>query len=160
MVALSTEGLFQKADVVAVVQVRDVQPVRAGGRIVTHVMAEVSESFKGTTAGAPLTILTLGGTDGRWGQRVEGAAQFTVSETCVVFLHRVTDGVYHVVGMEQGKLGLVTDASGVLQVQRSVTAHVVTRGAGGGWEDAVPLPSSEPAVPFFATLRRLAGAAR
>lgn len=160
MRALSTEELFAKSDIIAVVQIRDVQTVRAGGRLVTHVAAEISERFKGAAAAAALTILTLGGTDGQLGQRVEGAAQFSAGETCVVFLTRVTDGVYHVTGMEQGKLGLEPDSSGVLRIHRTQTAHVVTPAPAGGWEDAAPLPVTEPAEPFFATLRQLAGGAR
>jgi hypothetical protein len=160
MVALSTEELFQKSDVVAVVQVRSAQTVRSGGRLVTHVETEVSESFKGTAAGASLTVLTLGGTEGRIGQQVEGAARFVPGESCVVFLRRVADGVYHVVGMEQGKLALEMDSGGVLQLRRSTAAQLVIRTPGGGWEEAAPLPAREPAEPFFATLRRLAGGAR
>ncbi len=159
MVALSTERLVQKADIVAVVQVRGQQTVRAGGRLVTQVRLEVAESFKGTSAGASLQVLTLGGTDGQLGQRVEGAAEFVTGETCVVFLRRVADGVYHVVGMEQGKLSLIADAHGTLQIHRTATAQLVAA-VGGRLEETPPLPLNEPAEPFFAALRRLAGGAR
>jgi len=69
-------------------------------RIVTHVVVEVRDTWKGTAAGR-ITIVQPGGERDGIGQRVSGVAPLSSGERVVLFLERT--GPYHrVVGLAQG----------------------------------------------------------
>lgn len=157
MIALSTERLFARADVVAVVDIRAVKAEQTGRAYVSQVDARVSQVIKGAALGTDLKILTPGGVIGRFTQRTEGAAEFTQGETCVVFLEKGAGGVFRVVGLEQGKLVIEPGTDGKFQVRRTSTARMVERSP-TGLIDVPALPATEPMDSYLATLRRLSGA--
>jgi len=69
-------------------------------RIVTHVVVEVRDTWKGTAAGR-ITVVQPGGERDGIGQRVSGVAPLSSGERVVLFLERT--GPYHrVVGLAQG----------------------------------------------------------
>jgi hypothetical protein len=157
MTALPTAHLFQRADIVAVVEVDRVAAVQAGSRVWTRVDAHIGQSFKGASAGAPIEILTPGGEAGKFGHYVEGAATFRPGESCVVFLVRMSNGAYEPVGMEQGKLTIEPAATGGWIVRRTITATIVERAPDGTLRPGQRPAETEPMEGYFAQLRRLAG---
>jgi hypothetical protein len=69
-------------------------------RIVTHVVVEVRDTWKGTATGR-ITVVQPGGEADGIGQRVSGVAPLASGERVVLFLERT--GPYHrVVGLAQG----------------------------------------------------------
>lgn len=69
-------------------------------RIVTQVVVEVRDTWKGTAAGR-ITVVQPGGERDGIGQRVSGVAPLSSGERVVLFLER--SGPYHrVVGLAQG----------------------------------------------------------
>ena len=158
LVLQSTAKLYEHADLVAVIDVQRITSIQTRGRIVTHVEARVSDTFKGGEVGASLKVLVAGGAVDGLAQRVEGMPTFTEGESCLVFLRQVAPAVYQVVALEQGKLALQRDSAGQWIVRRSVTARMLQPSATGGWEEAAP-PETQPAEAFFATLRRLGAGA-
>jgi len=69
-------------------------------RIVTHVVVEVGDTWKGTASGR-ITVVQPGGERDGIGQRVSGVAPLSSGERVVLFLERT--GPYHrVVGLAQG----------------------------------------------------------
>jgi hypothetical protein len=69
-------------------------------RIVTHVVIEVRDTWKGTAKGR-VTVVQPGGERDGIGQRVSGVAPLQLGERVVLFLER--SGPYHrVVGLAQG----------------------------------------------------------
>jgi hypothetical protein len=157
IVSRSTEQMFHDAQVVAVAQVRDVRTERQGGRIVTHAILELSESFKGPGAGKRVEVLVPGGVVGEWAQRVEGAPVLAIGERCVVFLSAGGGGLYRFTGLEQGKLTVEGASPNQLMLRRTVTARWVDP---SGLHEAAAPPLTEPLKPYLDALRKLAGGAR
>jgi len=74
-------------------------------RLVTHVVVEVRDTWKGTAAGR-ITVVQPGGERDGIGQRVSGVAPLASGERVVLFLERT--GPYHrVVGLAQGVYRIV-----------------------------------------------------
>jgi hypothetical protein len=158
MLALPTPRLFQRADLVVVVDVDRVAAVEAGSRVWTKVDAHVAQVFKGASVGQQIQILTPGGEAGKFGQFVEGSATFRPGETCVVFLSRLSNGAYEPVAMEQGKLTIepATGRNGWV-VRRTVSATIVERAPDGTRRPGQKPAETEPMDDYFAQLRKLAG---
>lgn len=83
-------------------------------RIVTHVVVEVRDTWKGTASGR-ITVVQPGGERDGIGQRVSGVAPLASGERVVLFLERT--GPYHrVVGLAQGVYRVVAaDGTGELR---------------------------------------------
>ena len=77
-------------------------------RLVTHVLVEVGETWKGTASGR-ITVVQPGGERDGIGQRVSGVAPLASGERVVLFLER--NGPYHrIVGLAQGVYRVVSTA--------------------------------------------------
>ena len=88
----------------------------ADGRIWTDVTVRVEATFKGAPAATlpasqTLIVRHLGGKVGTIGMRTIGEVQFAPDEEVFLFLRRAADA-YQTVGLSQGKLRIVRDASG------------------------------------------------
>ena len=83
-------------------------------RIYTVTSISVTQSWKGShTVGSVIDIRQIGGTVGQLTQTVVGNAKFTVGEDVVVFLERSpTEDMYFVMGMAQGRMGVVPGPNG------------------------------------------------
>ena len=81
-----------------------------GGRIMTDVVLEVTEPWKGTPA-KQVTVMQPGGVVGEVGQLVHGTARFAVGEDVVVFLEPRGDR-FLLTGMVQGKFKVETSSDG------------------------------------------------
>src|SRR5689334_5284575 len=103
LLALDVPALTKGSSAVVRATVRSVDArwTKDGGRIMTDVVLEVSEPWKGTP-GKQVTVMQPGGVVGDVGQLVHGTAKFTVGEDVVVFLEPRGDR-YLLTGMLQGK---------------------------------------------------------
>jgi hypothetical protein len=77
-----------------------------GRRLVTEIVLEVNERWRGE-APARVVLLVPGGERDGVGQRVDGAPAFDDGEEVVVFLRRLPGGAFRVHGMAQGKFRVV-----------------------------------------------------
>jgi hypothetical protein len=92
----------------------------ADGRIWTDVTIRVDATFKGAPAqtlpaSQTLIVRHLGGTVNGIGSRTIGEVQFAPNEEVFLFLRHAADA-YQTVGLSQGKLRIVRDASGARAV--------------------------------------------
>lgn len=87
-----------------------------GGRIMTDVVLDVSETWVGTPL-KTVTVMQPGGVVGEVGQQVHGTARFAVGEEVVVFLEP-RGGNYLVTGMFQGKFRVETSSDGKARYAR------------------------------------------
>lgn len=74
-------------------------------RIVTHVVVEVRDAWKGTASGR-ITVVQPGGERDGIGQHVSGVAALATGERVVLFLER-TGAMHRVVGLAQGVFHVV-----------------------------------------------------
>lgn len=79
-------------------------------RIVTDTEVEVLEAWKGAPA-ARFVVMQPGGIVGELGQKVAGAARFTIGEEVVLFLEARGDR-FTVAGMSQGAFHVVRSSDG------------------------------------------------
>ena len=86
----------------------------ADGRIWTDVTIRVDATFKGAPA-QTLLVRHLGGSVNGIGSRTIGEVQFAQNEEVFLFLRHAADA-YQTVGLSQGKLRIVRDASGARAV--------------------------------------------
>ncbi len=115
-------------------------------RIVTHVVVEVGEAWKGTASGR-ITVVQPGGERDGIGQHVSGVARLASGERVVLFLER--SGPYHrVVGLAQGVYRIVSTQS---------TAELRAVPAALEGLDLVPPPGGAPAVRVALPLSELRG---
>ncbi|MDP1828412.1 MAG: hypothetical protein Q8L48_34400 [Archangium sp.] len=112
LLALDVPALTKGSSVVARATVRSVAArwSKDGGRIMTDVVLDVTEPWKGTPA-RQVTVMQPGGVVGEVGQLVHGTARFTVGEDVVVFLEPRGDR-FLVTGMLQGKFKVETSSDG------------------------------------------------
>jgi hypothetical protein len=148
LVALSTPELVDAASVVAIVRIQSVDVKRHGKRVVTHAVAKVEKSLKGSTDGASLKIAVPGGELNGWGQRVEGAPVVTAGERCLAFLEPAGASALQFVGLEQGHLVLAQHASGEVVIRTSEAVRIDPLTGRG----AAPLPPVEPAAPLMRSI--------
>ena len=96
------------------------------GRIYTKIEAQVKETWKGSPAASPLTIVHGGGNLGTDQVEVAGQVEYAVGEEVVAFLVLNTRGEAVTIGLAQGKFHVWKDEA---------TGHVLVRnpfhGAGG-----------------------------
>jgi len=82
----------------------------------SDVTLSVEQSLRGDAPPA-IVLRTLGGFVGSTGQMAHGAATFEVGERVLVFLTTWEDGTPQVLGYEQGKSRIVSDARGRERLQ-------------------------------------------
>src|SRR5689334_11269613 len=79
------------------------QTVGGSRRIVTETRARLDQLVTGADpSSSEVLVRTLGGRVGQIGQLVEGEAELTLGEACLVFLTELDPLVYGVTGMAQG----------------------------------------------------------
>lgn len=112
LLALDVPALTKGSSAVVRATVRSVDArwTKDGGRIMTDVVLEVTEPWKGTP-GKRITVMQPGGVVGEIGQMVHGSAKFTVGEDVVVFLEPRGDR-FLLTGMIQGKFKVETSSDG------------------------------------------------
>lgn len=112
LLALDVPALTKGSSAVVRGTVRSVGTrwTKDGGRIMTDVVLEVTEPWKGTP-GKQVTLMQPGGVVGEVGQLVHGTAKFTVGEDVVVFLEPRGDR-FLLTGMLQGKFKVETSSDG------------------------------------------------
>jgi hypothetical protein len=137
--ALDDAALLSQSRVAAVARVLAVSSKQAGSRIVTVARVVVSRPLKGAKNGDELSVLIPGGAAGEWVQRVEGAPQPKVGETCLVFLEDGPGGYLQFTGLElgYGRIRPEPSVSGGYVVERRITARLV---GADGLETAPPAP--------------------
>ncbi|MBI3071095.1 MAG: hypothetical protein HYY84_03105 [Deltaproteobacteria bacterium] len=91
-----------------------------GGRIVTDAKVLVDKTMKGSVEKL-IVVRRLGGVVDGIGQKTWGSATLDLGEEIFVFLEqRNQSGVWHPVGMAQGKFSVTKDAAGEKRVARDV----------------------------------------
>jgi hypothetical protein len=112
IIAYDVPALTRASSVVVRGTVKSVAPrwTKDRARIMTDVVIEVSEPWKGTPA-RELTVMQPGGVMGEIGQRVHGTAKFSPGEEVVVFLEARGDR-YLLTGMVQGKFKVERSTDG------------------------------------------------
>jgi hypothetical protein len=113
VVALDTNELAKRADLIAVADVLSVQSAwdQRHVKILTTIELSVVESWKGSAQPAShITVVQPGGTVGDVAMVVFGLSQFTPGERTLVFLRGKTTSA-GVVGMSQGKRPMRRDAA-------------------------------------------------
>ncbi len=126
LIAMDVPALTKAADVVVRGTVVRVEPrwTLDGARIVTDAEILVSHVLKGNVVAKTVVAMQPGGVVGDVGQKVHGAASFTLGDEVVVFLERRGDR-FSVVGMAQGRFSV--DRSGPEAMVRGgeETLHLV-----------------------------------
>lgn len=114
LIRLSTEDLALLSDAVVVARVEDVRPERTDtGMIFTKTTLDLEEVWKGRLeAPSYLEIVTLGGTVGDKSAVVSGVPVFLRGERVLLYLKQDKQRRWRAMGMVQGKLTVLTDASG------------------------------------------------
>jgi hypothetical protein len=112
LLALDVPALTKSSQAVARARVVSVEArwTKDGGRIMTDVVLDVTETWKGAPA-KQIVVMQPGGIVGEVGQQVHGTARFTVGEDVVVFLEPRGDR-YLLTGMLQGKFKVETSSDG------------------------------------------------
>ncbi|HEY3586177.1 MAG TPA: hypothetical protein VGK85_03445, partial [Myxococcaceae bacterium] len=111
-------------------------------RIVTQVVVEVRDTWKGTAAGR-ITVVQPGGERDGIGQRVSGVAPLSSGERVVLFLERT--GPYHrVVGLAQGvyRVVPVEGSTELRAVPASLEGLELVSPSGGEPAARTPMPLS------------------
>lgn len=121
LLALDVPALTRSSSVVARATVRSMEArwTKDGGRIMTDVVLEVSEPWKGSP-GKTITLMQPGGVVGDIGQLVHGNARFTVGEDVVVFLEPRGER-FLLTGMFQGKFKVESTSDGKAHYARQDT---------------------------------------
>jgi hypothetical protein len=113
VIALDTNELAKRADLIAVADVLSVQSAwdQRHAKILTTIELSVVESWKGDAQPAShITVVQQGGTVGDIAMVVFGLSQFTPGERTLVFLRGKTSFA-GVVGMSQGKRPMRRDTT-------------------------------------------------
>jgi hypothetical protein len=113
VIALDTNELAKRADLIAVADVLSVQSAwdQRHVKILTTIQLSVVETWKGSAQPAShITVVQPGGTVGDVAMVVFGLSQFTPGERTLVFLRGKTTSA-GVVGMSQGKRPMRRDAA-------------------------------------------------
>ncbi len=155
MRALDEASLVRLSRVVAVVEVVAVEARWMGRRLVTVATLRVSRPVKGARVGDSLEVVVPGGAEGDWVQRVEGAPEPKVGDSCVAFLEDGPGGRLQFLGLEQGFARIRPDASmrGGFAVERTQEARLLGP-AGAPAEGPAP---REALMPLLERLDRGAG---
>ena len=112
LLALDVPALTKGSSVVARATVKSSEArwAKDGGRIMTDVVLEVTEPWKGSP-GKQVIVMQPGGVVGEVGQLVHGTAHFSVGEDVVVFLEPRGDR-FLLTGMLQGKFKVEASSDG------------------------------------------------
>ena len=112
LLALDVAALTKGSSVVARATVKSSEArwTKDGGRIMTDVVLEVTEPWKGSP-GKQVIVMQPGGVVGDVGQLVHGTAHFSAGEDVVVFLEPRGDR-FLLTGMLQGKFRVQTSSDG------------------------------------------------
>ena len=81
--------------------------------IVTYTRLRIDELLHGAAADPEILVRTLGGRVGDVAEIVNGEADLTIDEACVVFLQSDPDSVELVTAMAQGHYPMAIDTAGV-----------------------------------------------
>lgn len=92
----------------------------AGGSIHSYVTIDPEEVVFGKVSAGPLVLREYGGRVRGRGERVFGAAEYSVGERVLVFLSRNRDGTLRTTGMSMGKYRLTKDERGVAMARRDL----------------------------------------
>src|SRR5262249_33628227 len=144
--ALDTPALVGRADQIVRGRVVAMRAYWDGSheRIWTDVTVRVAETFKGAQA-ATLVVRRLGGSVGGIGVRTFGEVEFSDGEEVFLFLRRVPSkptAVYQTVGLAQGKLRIVRDASGARAMADVHGATLMVREPDGRPRMVAPVPTT------------------
>jgi hypothetical protein len=124
---LSTRDLLVRSDLIIVGKVLSTEsrwlfPI---GMIVTDVTFSVERRAKGGPGPSTIVVRNPGGRVGDVAQDVDGVPAFAPGDEVLLFLDRLSDGVNVLMGLSQGKVDLVRDATGRLVMERTVEAQKV-----------------------------------
>lgn len=126
-IEVSLTTLVKTSDVIAVgtpieaVSVWE-EPGDGSRRIVTYHRVRV-ETGLGGQPGGEVWVRRLGGVVGHIGQRVHGTAPLQTGQRVLLFLKRLQDSTFMVVGMEQGCFPVTTGKDRVLRLGRRPFDH-------------------------------------
>jgi hypothetical protein len=136
MKRLTNQDLTEKAQLIVVGRALETKSAWVGRRLVTLATISVGEVLKGDRH-ATVTVVLPGGVDATrkfpLAMMVPGAPQLHAQEEVFLFLTRANQHAtgdaesYTVVGLSQGKLSIITDASG----NKMVAPHQVRAGTTG-----------------------------
>ncbi|MCA9578785.1 MAG: hypothetical protein R3B40_06690 [Polyangiales bacterium] len=136
--ALELRDLVRESHEIVVGSTRAAHSRYDGERIVTESLVTVHQRMRGGAEGE-LRVVTLGGTVGNIGMRVEGAASLPVGGRAVLFLRR-GDHALRPVGMAQGVLPIQADARGNDMAMPGGMGLALMQRVGGG--RLVPAPAA------------------
>jgi hypothetical protein len=155
---LDLDTLTRHAEVVVHATVREVFTHHAPGSraIVTTTTLDVRSLLKGDPRTVPLRGLRLtqpGGTLDGQVVRIPGVPVFAVGQEVVLFLQRLPDGRWGVVGYEQGRFSVERDASGKPLAVRRVRGVGVLDPDSGAIGDGPSEDLRLPLADLFARVR-------
>jgi hypothetical protein len=119
----SLKALAQRSSSIALAKVEAAESRwdESGKEIYTYVTLRVVEKVKGKKDRETVTLRQLGGQVGNIASIVPGMPSFKKGEEVVVFLtEEDTAGYPWVLGLQQGKYSVVSDASGAKQVRNEL----------------------------------------
>ena len=128
--ALAPEELATRSQIIAVGTVTETRSEWNADhtRIQTVVTLAVDQYWKGTDAGATLTLIVPGGEVGETGELYSHTARFTPDETVLIFAGRDEAGHLRVTAGDRGKLVIHNDrTTGEPLVSEGVTLEVLKR---------------------------------
>jgi hypothetical protein len=110
-------------------------------RIVTHVVVEVRDAWKGTASGR-ITVVQPGGELDGIGQHVSGVAPLATGDRVVLFLER-TGTMHRVVGLAQGVYRVVQSANELRAVPAALDGLDLVTPVGRSPEARAPVALSQ-----------------
>ncbi len=125
-VMVSDQTLADRADVIAEVQVLEVDPSPGVDRPVTDYLMAVEHVIRGDIVASPLTVRVLGGIlpDGI-GLHVHGAPKFAPGQRALLFLRSRPDGTFGVLHFALGTFHLVERGGTVLALRQLSEANEI-----------------------------------
>ena len=130
----SLRELASHSKSVVVARVQSSESRWDGGEIYTYTTIQVSEGLKGARKGQSIVVRQLGGQVGDLASIVPGMPAFERGQEVVLFLSANDKAGYPwVVGLQQGKYTISSDAQGKKRVRRDTSElNLVNRGEQGG----------------------------
>ena len=126
---LTLDEMIQKSTTIVHGQVQKTGSAFRGAMIYTHYRVQASEVLKGSTV-VPLDVAVPGGTANGTAQVFSGAPSFASGQDYVLFLWTSRSGLTQVIGLSQGQLAVIANASGQPTVVRAAATERMVNAAG------------------------------
>lgn len=131
---LSTDDMIRQSTAIVRVKVTGLSSGLRGRDIYTNYQFQVLETLKGSTS-AQTQVAVPGGVAGGLREMVPGAPALTTGQQYVIFLWTSKSGLTQVIGLSQGLLTVLQDASGNAVLVRPAAPGLMLNSSGNVVDD-------------------------